>query len=90
MKTHKWNETFEDRRVTYTQELGGRFVIVEGVPARVCRETGETLFSPATVDQLQRLVQGQAHPARIVETPVYEFSDPDEVMALRETPPKKT
>ena len=53
MKTHGWNETFEDRRVSYTLELEGRFVIVEGVPARVCLETGETLFSPETVDQLQ-------------------------------------
>jgi hypothetical protein len=26
MKTHEWSETFEDRRVTYTQELEGRFV----------------------------------------------------------------
>jgi YgiT-type zinc finger domain-containing protein len=75
MKTHAWNETFEDRRVTYTQELEGRFVIVEGVPARVCRETGETLFSPETVDQLQRLVRGRLRPARMVETPIYEFGD---------------
>ena len=90
MKTHEWNETFEDRRVTYTQELEGRFVIVEGVPARVCRETGETLFSPETVDQLQRLVRGHLRPARVMETPVYEFSDTNEVLALRETPPSKS
>lgn len=90
MKTHEWNETFEDRRVTYTQELEGRFVIVEGVPARVCRETGETLFSPETVDQLQRVVRGRLRPARVVETPVYEFSDTNDVMALRETPPKES
>ena len=82
-------ETFEDRRVTYTQELEGRFVIAEGVPARVCRETGETLFSPETVDQLQRLVRGHLRPARMVETPVYEFNDTNEVLGLRETPPKK-
>lgn len=75
MKTYEWNETFEDRRVNYTQELEGRFVIVEGVPARVCRETGETLFSPETVDRLQRLVRGRLRPTRVVETPVYEFSD---------------
>ncbi len=74
-KTHEWNEPFEDRPVTYTQELEGRFVIVEGVPARVCLETGETLFSPNTVDHLQRFVRGRLRPARVVETPVYEFGD---------------
>ena len=74
MKTHTWNETFEERQVTYTQELEGRFVLVEGVPARVCRETGETLFSPETVDQLQALIHGHCRPARVIATPVYQFS----------------
>ncbi|MGD0536411.1 MAG: YgiT-type zinc finger protein [Verrucomicrobiota bacterium] len=74
MKKHRWNETFEERRVTYTQELAGRFVVVEGVPARVCRETGETLFSPETVDQLQTIIRGQLRPARVIETPVYDFA----------------
>ena len=44
MKTPLWNETFEERLVTYTQEIGGRFVIIEHVPSRVCRETGEQLL----------------------------------------------
>ena len=86
MEARAWNETFEVRRVTYTQEVEGRFVIVEGVPARVCRETGETLFSPETVDRLRRLVCGQLRPVRVVETPVYEFGETNEVLELRETP----
>jgi YgiT-type zinc finger domain-containing protein len=73
MKTHTWNETFEERLVTYTQELDGRFVLVEGVPARVCRETGEMLFSPETVDQLQEIIHGHHRPARVISTPVYQF-----------------
>ena len=52
MNTRAWNETFEERRVTYTQELAGRFIVVEHVPARVCRQTGETLFSPETVESI--------------------------------------
>ena len=44
MKTHTWNETFEERLVTYTQEVDGRFIVIEHVPARV------------------------------IETPVYEFA----------------
>ena len=74
MKTHTCNESFEERRVTYTQEVAGHFVMVEGVPARVCRETGETLFSPETVDQLQALIHGHCRPVRVIATPVYQFS----------------
>jgi YgiT-type zinc finger domain-containing protein len=75
MKTQPWNETFEDRLVTYTQEVGGRFVIIEHVPARVCRETGEQLFSPEIVMKIQNIVRARLKPARVIETPVYEFSE---------------
>jgi YgiT-type zinc finger domain-containing protein len=74
MKMHGWNETFEERLVTYTQEVDGRFIVVEHVPARVCRETGEQLFNPETVAKLQAIIRSKLKPARVVETPVYEFS----------------
>ena len=74
MKTHTWNETFEERLVTYTQEVDGRFIVVEHVPARVCRETGEQLFSPETVTRLQAIIRSRRKPARVIETPVYEFA----------------
>jgi YgiT-type zinc finger domain-containing protein len=74
MQTHVWNETFEERLVTYTQEVGAKLIVIEHVPARVCRETGEQLFSPETVRRIQAIIQGQLRPARIIETPVYEFA----------------
>ena len=67
-------ETFEERLVTYTQELDGRFIVVEHVPARVCRETGEPYFNPETVSRLQAIIRSRHKPARMMETPVYEFS----------------
>ena len=74
MKTSTWNETFDDHLVTYTQELDGRFIVVEHVPARVCRETGEQLFSPETVSRLQTIIRARLKPVRVIETPVYEFA----------------
>ena len=74
MKTHTWNETLDERLVTYTQEVDGRFIVLEHVPARVCRETGEQLFSPATVNRLQAIIRSRFKPARVIETPVYEFA----------------
>lgn len=66
-------ETMIETEVTYTLELEGRFYIVEHVPARVCQETGEQFFSPETVERIQSLIRGQEKPARVVETPVYEY-----------------
>jgi YgiT-type zinc finger domain-containing protein len=61
-------------RVTCALELEGKFYIVENVPARVCRETGEQLFSPRTVQHLSRLIRGERKPKRLVSTPVFEYA----------------
>jgi len=75
MKTHVWKETFDERLVTHTQEAGVKLIIIEHAPARVCRETGEQLFSPKTVRRIQAIIRGQLRPARMIETPVYEFAE---------------
>jgi YgiT-type zinc finger domain-containing protein len=67
-------ETLIETEVTYTLEFGGKFYIVEHVPARVCQETGEQFFAPGTVERIQALIKGEKEPARVVETPVYKYS----------------
>ena len=67
-------ETIEERRVTYTLEKDGKFIIVENVPARVCVETGEQFFSPETVERLQQMIWEGEEPKRVIETTVYEFA----------------
>jgi YgiT-type zinc finger domain-containing protein len=73
MSNEVWEETFEEQQVTYVLEQQGKVLIIEHVPARVCRETGERLFAPETVERLQQIVWEQKKPTRIVETPVFEF-----------------
>ena len=73
MSNEVWEETFEEQQVTYVLEQQGKVLIIEHVPARVCRETGERLFAPETVERLQHIVWEQRKPTRIVETPVFEF-----------------
>ena len=73
MSNKAWGETFEEQKVTYVLEHQGKVLIIEHVPARVCRETGERLFAPETVERLQQIVWEQRTPTRIVETPVFEF-----------------
>lgn len=68
------NETFIAQNVNYTLELDGQFIVVENVPARVCVETGEKLFSPETVERLQKIVSEKKKPSRLIQTPVFQFA----------------
>jgi YgiT-type zinc finger domain-containing protein len=66
-------ETIVETTVTYTIEHEGKFYIVENVPARVCKETGEQFFSPETVEHLQQTIKGKKKPVRLIETPVFNY-----------------
>ena len=74
MNLRSRKETFVEREVTYTLEMNGKFFVIEHVPARVCVETGEQLFSPDIVERLQRTIWGRRKPTRVMQTPVFEFA----------------
>ena len=63
-----------DTKVTCTLEHGGKFFIVENVPARVCKETGEQFFAPETVEHIQGIIKSRERPDRMIETPVYNYA----------------
>jgi YgiT-type zinc finger domain-containing protein len=68
-------ETMIETKVTYFLEYGGKFYIIEQVPARVCLESGEQFFSPETVEHIQALIKGGKTPTRLMETPVYDYPE---------------
>ena len=68
------DEQFRNEKVTYTLELGDRFIVIENVPARVSLRTGERLFSPETVERIQAITWGRGKPVRTLETPVFQFA----------------
>ena len=67
-------ETMIETDVTYTLEHGGMFYIIENVPARVCKETGEQFFAPNTVEHIQKIIKSRKEPDRFIETPVYKYA----------------
>jgi len=67
-------ETMIDITVTYTVQHAGKFYVIEHVPARVCRETGEQFFAPETVEHIQAIVKGEVRPTRVIETSVFEYA----------------
>jgi len=55
--------------------MNGQLIVVENVPARVNVETGEQLFSPDTVERLQKMmIWKQGKPKRMIQVPVYEYA----------------
>ncbi len=67
-------ETMIETEATHTLVHGGKFYLIERVPARVCRETGEQFFAPETVVRIQALIRGKRAPEKVIETPVYEYA----------------
>ena len=67
-------ETMIETEVTYTLEHGGEFFIIEQVPARVCKETGEQFFAPEAVEHIQEIIKSRKEPNRVIETPVYKYA----------------
>ncbi len=74
MKGYRWDERLVERKVTYTLEANGQLIVIENVPARVNVETGEQLFSPDTVERLQRMIWERSKPKRVIQVPVYEYA----------------
>lgn len=68
------NETMVHAEVTYTLEHAGNFYVIEHVPVRVCKETGEQLFFHETVEHIQALIKSNSKPDRVIQTPLYEYT----------------
>jgi len=62
-------EQLVEKRVTYSLELNGKFILIENVPARVNEETGEQFFAPSTVLLLQQIILDGQEPKRVIQTP---------------------
>ena len=67
-------EQLVEKRVTYSLELNGKFILIENVPARVNEETGEQFFAPSTVMLLQKIILDGQEPKRVIQTPVYSYA----------------
>ncbi len=61
-------------KVTFSYEEEEKHLIVEHVPAEVCNECGEKVFSAEVTDELLRFANNEFPPARKIEVPVYDFA----------------
>jgi len=65
---------WEDASVNEVFEFEGRRVLVENIPARVCRRCGEESFSRETTEQIRRMVHGEAKAVRTVAMEVFAYA----------------
>jgi YgiT-type zinc finger domain-containing protein len=64
----------EERRVTRIQEYKGHWYLIENLPALVCRQCGETYYTPQAHDRVIDLITDNQHPLRIEPMAVLDAS----------------
>ena len=70
-------DAIEAQEITYHTMFRGKLNVVENVPARVCRQCGETYFPAATSERQEKIVGQQDEPFRLMEVPVFDFAEPE-------------
>ena len=55
-------------------EIDNTHVLVEHIPASLCRRCGERIFSRETTENVRRLVHGEGLPSKLVSMNVFEYA----------------
>jgi YgiT-type zinc finger domain-containing protein len=53
--------------------VDGKRVLVENIPAQVCKHCGEATFSRETTEKVRRMVHGEAQPVGTLEMEVFSY-----------------
>ncbi len=62
----------ELQQVTRAQEVEGRWIVIENLPALVCRQCGERFYTPDAHDLVVALTRGLNKPTRTEVVEVYD------------------
>lgn len=64
----------EEKIVTHPQEYKGKIIILENVPAELCRQCGEVLLRPDILERVQEVVWSEVAPKRTASVPMYDLA----------------
>ena len=70
MKCLVCHHDMTERNITLDLRCGGQLVVIEEVPAIVCENCGEQVFTPDVTRQVQALAQQREKAARTIVVPV--------------------
>lgn len=62
-----------EEETTYTIQIKDKFIMIENVPAKVCPQCGEKLFSPEVVERLQMTIWNNGKPEKTIKTPIFNY-----------------
>jgi HTH-type transcriptional regulator / antitoxin MqsA len=65
---------FEQVFVDQVFTMNGNYVVVEHIPARVCKQCGEKVFSREVTEKVRKLLHGEQEPVRRVEVDVFDLA----------------
>ena len=71
-----------ERHVTLDLRYGGELVVIEEVPAIVCENCGERVFTPDVTRQVQALAQQRQKALRTILVPVFSLATHADFAAL--------
>jgi len=60
--------------VTFRYEEDNMYLLVEHVPAEVCQQCGEQLYTPEVTEALLRFAAQRTEPIKVIRIPVYDFA----------------
>ena len=62
----------EEKKVTRIQQVKDRWIIIENLPALVCKQCGERYYTPDAHDRVLAIVNGDKEPSRRDEIDIYD------------------
>jgi YgiT-type zinc finger domain-containing protein len=60
-----------EKQVSLLRQVKGQYVLIENVPAGVCRECGTRYFTANVLKMIEESVRGRRQAAREIVVPVY-------------------
>ncbi|AKX94356.1 MULTISPECIES: YgiT-type zinc finger protein [Neomoorella] len=65
--------TLEEKLIQLDFRYKGRLIVIEGVPAQVCKDCGEQLISARTSKDIDVLLDSDIKPIKQINVPVLPF-----------------
>ncbi|MFQ4139278.1 YgiT-type zinc finger protein [Nodosilinea sp. PGN35] len=59
--------------VTEIFDIDGKFYLVENIPATVCSNCGEEVFSRETTENIREMLHGEGEPSRSISVDVFAY-----------------
>ncbi|NCJ07804.1 YgiT-type zinc finger protein [Synechococcales cyanobacterium C] len=67
------SETSHPENISEVFQIDGKFYLVENIPATVCSQCGEIIFSRQTTERIRVMLHSKSHPIRAISMDVYAY-----------------